>query len=294
MNRYKLGGIALLMLATTSCGGNSSKEDERHKQDSIMLYQTREELQATLAVQDSLFALINEIGSDMAQIRQMESLAAAPANLSGESNSRRDQMKTDIALISQALQKRRQRIAEIEKKLRDSNNQNTTMLSTIETLKAQLADQEKELTTLREQIAQANATIADLNSTVDTLTVSLSDERQNREQAEAKATALTDELNTGYYAIGSKKELEKNNIIKTGFLRKTKIMQGDYELSYFTRIDKRNFHSLQLHSKKAKMMSNQPADSYEITDGAGGQKVLVIKDAKRFWSTSNFIVIQID
>ena len=109
-----------------------------------------------------------------------------------------------------------------------------------------------------------------------------------------QAKELTDELNTCYYAIGSKKELQDNNIIKTGFLRKTKIMQGDYEMSYFTAVDKRNLTQLPLHSKKAKVMTNQPADSYRIQDGNGGMKVLVITNPTKFWNASNFLVIQID
>lgn len=294
MNNYTLGGIALILAVATSCNGNGSKGAKQHAQDSIQLYQTREELQSTLAVQDSLFALINEIGADMAQIRQMETLVSTPANLSGEGTNKREQMKNDIIAIGQALQQRRQRLAELEKKLRDSNSQNTTMLSTIETLKVQVADQEREITGLRDQLAIANTQISTLNNAVDSLNSTVADERTDKEKAQQEANALTNELNTCYYAIGSKKELQSHNIIKTGFLRKTKIMQGDFEMSYFTRIDKRNFHSLQLHSKKAKVMTNQPADSYEITDGAGGQKVLVIKNPSRFWGTSNFLVIQID
>lgn len=294
MTKYALGSVILAFAALTSCDGNGSKEAATGSSDSIQLYQTREELQATLAVQDSLFALINEIGSDMAQIRQMEAIVSIPANVSGENMGKREQMKNDIASISQALSQRRQRLAELEKKLRESNSQNTNMLSTIETLKAQIADQEREINDLKSQITEANARISTLNTAVDSLNTTVVAERTGKEQAQQDALNLTNELNTCYYAIGSKSELESHKIIKSGFLRKTKIMQGDFEMTYFTKVDKRHFTSLPLHSKKAKILTNQPADSYEITDGAGGQKVLIIKNPTRFWSTSNFLVIQIN
>ena len=70
-------------------------------------------------------------------------------------------------------------------------------------------------------------------------------------------------------------------------------MPDDFEQSYFTKADKRSLTTLQLHSKKAKVLTNQPVDSYEISD-QDGQKVLIIKDATKFWSLSNFLVIQID
>lgn len=294
MRKYILYSIVAGLALTTSCKGHDSQGSSGISSDSLQLYQTREELQATLAVQDSLFALINEIGADMAQIRQMEAIVAIPANVGGENISKRDQMKNDIASISQALTQRRERLAQLEKKLRDSGNQNTNLLSTIETLKAQIADQEREITDLKTQIADANAQISSLNTAVDSLNTTVATERTDKEKAQQEAVDLTNELNTCYYAIGSKSELEAHKIIKAGFLRKTKIMQGDYEMSYFTKKDKRTFTSLPLHSQKAKVLTNQPTDSYEITDGAGGQKVLIIKNPARFWGTGNFLIVQIN
>ena len=37
--------------------------------------------------------------------------------------------------------------------------------------------------------------------------------------------------------------MKKYNIIETSFLRKTKIMEGDFEKSYFTKADKRTLSS---------------------------------------------------
>lgn len=284
--------VSVLLMA---CNGNKAENNEEDKDHSATaLYQTREELESTLATQDSLFALINDISADMAQIKQMEQIVATPGNLTGESQSKKDQIKNDLVAVSQALSQRRQRLAELEKKLKESNGQNGTLLKTIETLKQQISDQEREIGTLKQQLAQANIRIDNLSQEVDSLNVSVAAEKQGKEQAQQKADELTTELNTCYYAIGSKKELQANNIIKTGFLRKTKIMQGDFEMSYFTAIDKRNFNQLPLHSKSAKVLTNQPTDSYSIKDGANGQKTLVITNPTRFWSTSNFLVVQID
>ncbi|MCM1483363.1 MAG: hypothetical protein NC043_03435 [Muribaculaceae bacterium] len=294
MKKYVLipAGVLSVMLMA-SCSGSSDKEQNAEDTSATTLYQTREELVSTLATQDSLFALINDISADMAQIKQMEQIVATPGSLNGESASKKEQIKNDLVAVSQALQQRRQRLAELEKKLKDSNSQNGTLLKTIETLKTQIAQQEREIGSLKDQLAQANIQISNLNQAVDSLNVSVATEKEGKEKAIQQADALTTELNTCYYAIGSKKELEDNNIIKTGFLRKTKIMQGDYEMSYFTAVDKRTLTRLPLHSSKAKVMTNQPVDSYRIDDN-GGQKVLVITNPAKFWGTSNFLVIQID
>ena len=100
-------------------------------------------------------------------------------------------------------------------------------------------------------------------------------------------------LNTCYYVIGSKKELKANKIIETGFLRKTKILQGDFEMSYFTKADRRTLSEIPLRSHKAQLMTNHPKDSYELID-RDGSKVLHILNANRFWEKSNFLVVKVD
>ena len=224
----------------------------------------------------------------------MEYIVATPSAVNGESTSKRQQIKNDMAAISEALAQRRQRLEELEKKLNESGNKNTTLNKTIQSLKDQIAQNQEMINTLNEQLKAANIKIAELNTTVDSLHSTVATEKESREQAEQEAVTLTNELNTCYYALGSKKELQANNIIKTGFLRKTKIMQGDYELSYFTHADKRTLKQLPLHSKKAKVMTSQPSDSYRIDEAANGEKVLVITNPSRFWAASNFLVVQID
>ena len=87
--------------------------------------------------------------------------------------------------------------------------------------------------------------------------------------------------------------MKENKIIETGFLRKTKVLEGDYEINYFTKGDKRTLTEIPLHSKKAKIYTKHPEGTYEIADN-DGVKTLLITDPTRFWSLSNFLVIQID
>ena len=116
---------------------------------------------------------------------------------------------------------------------------------------------------------------------------------EEKVRAQEESTRLANELNTCYYVIGSKKELKANKIIETGFLRKTKIMERDYEMSYFTKADKRTLSVIPLHSKKAEVMSKHPAGSYEIVDN-GGSKTLRIINSTKFWELSNYLIVKID
>lgn len=283
-----------IALASTSCDGGKLKQAEEQNR------QLEGSLQETLATQDSLLALVNDITDGMSQIKELEKIISTPSNLNGDSESRRNQIKNDMVAIQNALQQRRQRLEELEQKLNESNGTNATLSKTVKILKTQIAEQQTEIATLTNKLAAANiqieelgSTVQNLTSAVDTLTAVADNEKRERAAAEAQATALANELNTCYYAIGTKDELKKAKIIETGFLRKTKILKGDFEANYFTVADKRNISTLPLHSKKAKVLTNQPASSYQIVD-ENGQKVLKILNRAEFWQMSNFLVIQVD
>lgn len=289
MKKILLWGLCLSALSFYACT-NGSKSNQNEADES----KENTELSSALATQDSLNNLINDIMSDMNQIKELESIVATPGTLDGgEMTSQKTQLKNDITAIREALQQRRERLAQLESKLKKNADKNATMLKTIDNLKEQIAQNESQIATLTDQLAAANVKIEQLGSQVDSLNTSVANEKADKEQAIQNATELENEMNTCYYALGSKKELEKHNIIKTGFLRKTKIMQGDYELSYFTKADKRNLNSIPFNSKNGKVLTNQPSDSYKIEE-SNGQKVLVITNPARFWNAGNFVVIQID
>lgn len=287
---YALAGIALMIFAASSCNDDLKKRNAE-------LEGNVDELVAT---QDTLLSLVNDLTDGMNQIKQLENIISTPGSLNGESASQKEQIKNDMVAIKQALEQRRQRLDELEKKLASSGAENSKLLKTIASLKQQLATQEQELVDLRDKLASANIqikelgeTVSNLNTAVDSLNTSVATEKREREIAQEESVALSRELNTCYYAIGSKGELKKNKIIETGFLRKTKLMKGDFDQSYFTTADKRSLTSIPLNSKKAKVLTNQPAGSYTITD-VNGMKVLNITNPEKFWSLSNYLVIQVD
>lgn len=277
----------------TGCNGDKLKTAQAENE------QLKGDLRETLATQDSLLVLVNDISDGMVQIKDLEKIISTPGNL-GESASRKEQIKNDMIAIQQSLQERRQRLEELEKKLAATGGENSTLKRTVSNLKTQIAEQQTEIATLTNQLASANikieelsTTVTTLNTAVDSLNTGLTEERAQKDAAIEEATAATNELNACFYAIGTSKELKAKKILQSGFLRKTKVMKGDFDESYFTTGDKRNLSEIPTHSKKAKILTSQPADTYEIVD-VDGQKVIKITDPTRFWQLSNFLVIQVD
>ncbi len=288
MRKLSSFAIAGLLISTAACthkSGESTVDTTPTTSDS---------LRVALANQDSLLVLMNDIADGMSQIKQMENILSSTNDLTSKSKDRRQEIRNDMLMIQQTLQMRRDRLAELEKKLQGSAANNATLQKSIQTLKQQIADQEGTIESLRNDLANANIHIEKLTANVDSLNTEVATVTAAKEQVEQVATTLNNELNECYYAIGSKSELKEHKLIETGFLRKTKIMPDDFEQSYFTTADKRTLTSIPLHSKKGKVLTNQPTDSYTITEGANGMKVLNITSPARFWSVSNFLVIQVD
>lgn len=280
-----------LTLLAGACGhrNNVSVEEEEYVGLTV-----EDSLRLALANQDSLLSLMNDITADMNAIKQMEDILSAPSSLSTETESARQRIHEDMMAIQNTLQQRRERLAELEKKLRNATSNNATLQKTIETLKAQIADQEQSIAGLTEELSKKNIIIEKLEQTNDSLATTLTAINEAKEAAEEENVRLTDDINTCYYVIGTNKELKDKGLIQTRFLRSTKILPGDVDTQFFVKADRRSLLEINCHSKKAEVMTSQPQSSYNFITEANGDKILVIKDSNEFWKKSDFLVIKID
>ena len=277
-----------------ACKRANQLEQEAMRQDSINAA-LQDSINTANAERDSLMELMTDIAAGMDQIKELQDIMSVN-NLSSETPDRKKQLRDDIVLIQQSITKQKQRLADLENRLKQSTNYNSKMEKTIASLKQQLEDQQKSINTLTEQLQAAHVQIKNLNQSVDSLNTVNKNVTKEKEAAQEESKQLTKEvndLNVCYYVIGSKKELKAHKIIESGFLRKTKILEGDFEMSYFTKADRRTLNDIPLHSNKAELLTNHPKDSYEIVDN-GGTKTLHILNANRFWEKSNFLVVKVD
>lgn len=295
MNTTKFGKLSVFaasMFVLAACGDKNVPTSTDNASVN-QLVQTRDSLQQVIADQDSLLSLLNELGDGMQQIKTLENILSSE-NLQSETPDRRNKIRNDMADIQRALNERRQRLSELEARLNKSNANNANLRQAISSLKSQIAAQVTTIESLRKDLASANIYIDQLTHNVDSLNTTVATTIEEKNAAEQMNVELTNQLNECYYVIGSKSELKEHDIIKTGFLKKTKIMPEDFQRSYFTVADQRSMASLPLHSKKAKVLTSQPEDSYEIVTGADGMKVLNITNPQEFWATYKYLVIQVD
>lgn len=283
------------VFALTGCKSESSQDDDTVRQrlaeQEALANASREELEAALTERDELLALINEINESVSEIQSVENIVTMKGVGEG---SEKTNITNNLAVIKTTLADRRNRLADLEKKLKDSKLSNNKLLETIEGLKKHIDEQTLTIENLTASLENANRKIVQLDNQVDSLNSTVSDVTKERDMAQNEAINQANIANECYYAIGTKKELKEHNIVESGFLRKTKVMPEDFDKSYFVKADQRTLRTIPLHAKKAKVVSSaQPTNSYEIVD-QNGQKVLRITNPSAFWGVSNYVVIQID
>ena len=281
--------ITTVAIATMLFSCNGNKEKDQQTLENI----SKQELATALNERDQLLSLVKEVSAGLNEIKNLENIMAVSANQLSENPGQRTQILADIASLKEKIQQRKTQLSELERKLHESTINNKELQETIDALKAQIDSQMEEIESLRQQLTAANEHIGALNSEVDSLNTTVSTVTGERNAAQEASVKLENELNTCFYVIAPKSELKKHNIIESGFLRKTKLMKGDFDKGFFVISDKRMLSTLPLNTKKAKILTNHPQASYELVDEAG-QKVIRIKNPDQFWSLTNYLVIQKD
>lgn len=286
-----LCGAGLLLM--TACNNDKNKEyEERAQSDSIRIAELTSNYNEASTFNDSLVLLMGDIYNGLDSINMQEGLLYNMGN--GETD-RRAEVRRNLTAIKERLAANKNLLAQMERKLKESGNENSVLAKTIEQLKQRLEQQDEHIAFLENQLAAKNDTITHLTATV------AEKEQQVQAQTEAKEAAIEayneadKELNTVYYAIGTNKELKQNGLLEKKFLGQTKVLKGDdINTNYFTTVDKRTFTSLDTHAKKIKIWTNMPAGSYEEVKNEEGIITLKITKPNEFWSFSPYLIIQTD
>jgi len=235
---------------------------------------------------NDMMGTLNEIQEGFREINEAENRVTLAKD--GEGASRAQQIRENIQFISSTMKRNRELIAKLRQQLRQSSLKGDQLRQTIENLVKQLDDKDQQLQQLRAELDAKDIHISELDETIDNLNSSVAD--LNKENTRKTETINTQDLqlNTAWYVFGTKKELKAQRIIEDN-----KVMQGNFNKSYFTKIDIRVDKTIPLYSKSAKILTLHPSNSYTLQQDATKQYVLHITNPQIFWSTSKYLVIMV-
>lgn len=195
-------------------------------------------------------------------------------------------MKENIQFIAERMKQNRELIAKLQKQLESSTLKGGQLKKTIENLTTQLEEKDKQLLALREELDKKDIHISVLDETIGNLNTNVNNLTADNQQKAETISSQDKQLNTAWYVFGTKKELKGQRILEGG-----KVMNGNFNKNYFTKVDIRNTTEIKLYSKSAKLLTAHPASSYSLVRDASQQYVLRISNPQIFWSTSKYLVI---
>ena len=250
--------------------------------------QQTDSLNDVIAQKDSeineMMGTLNDIEEGFRLINEAENRVALLKN--GEGTSKKQNLKENIQFIAERMKQNRELIAKLQKQLESSTLKGGQLKKTVDNLTAQLEEKDKQLLALREELDKKDIHISELDETIGNLNTNVSNLSADNQQKAETINAQDKQLNTAWYVFGTKKELKGQHILEGG-----KVMNGNFNKNYFTKVDIRNTTEIKLYSKSAKLLTAHPASSYSLTHDASKQYVLRITNPQIFWSTSKYLVV---
>ncbi|MCD8291304.1 MAG: hypothetical protein LUC91_07370 [Prevotella sp.] len=279
----KLLFFAACLIAFAACkNGNSGPNlPEDNQNDS---------LQSALEQKDNeineMMSLFNEIEEGFRLINEAEN----NVNLAkeGEGANMADRIRENIKFIQQRMAQNRDLIAKLQKQLSESSINAEELQKTVESLMTELEEKNNDLKDLRAQLEAKDIHITELDNTVNSLSKDISELKTEGEQKSNTINTQDKQLNTAWYVFGTKSELKEHNILVSG-----KVLQSNFDKSYFTKIDIREVKEIKLYSKSVDVLTTHPSSSYTLAQDVNKQYVLRISNPQLFWSTSKYLVVQV-
>lgn len=276
--------VAIVSMAMTGCG---NKADQLQKQvDSLQLalLQSNEDYN-----QLNQFVTIMSDGLDSIAAQENSLLVRNPESPAPN----REQMKRGLQQLKETIKQQKDRIALLEKNLAEGRGDVKKLKTVIEALKQQIEQKDAQISDLLAQLEKSNLSVEQLTARVSTLTQQTEDQRSMIAQQEEVMQSQDQALNEAFVKIGTKKELKDAGLLSGGFLKKSKVDYTKVDRSQFQAIDVRHVTEIPIPSKNPKLLTPVPAGTYTLQT-EGKNSTLTITDPARFWSVSNFLIIQAD
>lgn len=288
MKKIIVLGIGASMFFLGSCVESSQKyKDLQARADSlnhITLAQTQE--------MESMFADINDITAGMQSLRDAEHLLTLEAEkekkAGTKSKQQLTQLKNDVQAIKEAIAGYKSQIAKLEGK---NKSQSAEFKKMIANLNAELEVRSEKITEITNQLAAANKELAVKLEEVKQLTQNV-DSLDKETKGQKMVIAEQDQtLHLANYLIGSRKALKEAEVISRQGIFCPPIVSSQAQKADFVNIDIRETKSIPVNSKKAKVLSSHPTDSYTLESGEDGNLTLKISDENAFWKQTKYLVI---
>ena len=275
--------LAMCAIAMASCNENAKKAEAQARAERDSLNQVI--AQKDDEINDMMTTLI-DIEDGFREITEAQNRVTLAK--SGEGTNTKQRITENFQFIQSMMQQNKDLINKLKQQVRESSIKGDKLKKVIASLTEQMETKDKQIAELVEQLEMKDIHIGELKYEIGSLK---DDQRSLQDENEAQSKTINaqdKQLNTAWFAYGTKDELKKQRILDGG-----KVLQSNFNKEYFTKIDIRVDKEIKLYSKSAKLLTTHPAGSYTLQPDANKQYVLRITDPQTFWSTSKYLVVQV-
>ena len=268
--------LAAVALTAVSCVEKSGK------------YQTllaqRDSLLTVEQKYDQTLEILNEIETGFQSIREVEDRVMTQiSDIENKPLDKKQQMVSQINQIKGILLQNKERIAELEAQFAQSGRKNASLAGTIKRLQEEMTRKVAQIESLQTELSQKNIEIEELAGTVEELNKDIAGLNEVTASQKTTIEEQDSQLNVVWFCIADMKQLKEARIVEGNGLFKTKsIMDADL----------RNLTRIETGSKKPKLLTSHPKESYTLTPGEDKLVTLEITDPAKFWSISKYLVIR--
>lgn len=277
--------FAMCAAVLTACNNGAEKKEQAFAEERDSLMQVINDKDAEL---DEIMGTIGEIQEGFRRINEAEGRITVNDG-DVESESSKETIRENMQYIQDAMAQNREKIKQLQEKLRASTVGSEKLKKMVDDLSAQLDAQKIKVQELEARLAEKDILIAQQGEAITTLNENvnaLSEENKAKSQTVAEQDK---QIHTAWYVFGTKSELKEQKILQKGDV----LQSGDFNKDYFTKVDIRYDKEIKLYSKSAKLLTNHPAGSYKLEKDNKGQYVLQITNPDAFWSVSKYLVVQV-
>lgn len=252
------------------------------------------QLDTVLGAKNQMEDMIGTLANTMTDMASEEGLIFVDDN--GNDLKDKEVVLNRMKVFRDHMADQREQLEKLKKKASQAGaawSQNSKLKQLIEDLENRIAEKDAKIAEMENSLTQSNANIADLKGKLAVETAAKQVAEEVRDHYIEVSQNQDIELNTGYYIVDSSSALKEAGLLEGGFFSRKRANYANMDKTKFQRVDIREFTSLKINSKKPKLITEKPADTYRLDKNEDGTTTLVVLNVNGFWATSPYLIIQL-
>ncbi|MCB2195686.1 MAG: hypothetical protein KQH79_07485 [Bacteroidetes bacterium] len=293
-----VGSVVLLILAAALL---FLYTENYHKENYDNLQSINSDLSTELAYRDSLInewiTTFNDIEKDLITMQEKEALLKFDSSDPEMTKDVRKRVINELKQINTLLKDNKAKIASLNQKLKKSGVQIAALKKKVIQLEDAVEQRDRSIADLKVDLLENNFKLQDLNQVVDSLDYELIKRNEEIVKKDQEIKEQRTQLTRGYYALGNQKELKEKGLMKKeggflGLLGKSKTVSPSLSEDQFNTINIDQTNRIAINSKKAKIISDHPRNSFEFVSNDSLIAYIEIKNPDEFWKITKYAVIE--